>query len=353
MVGWGRAAKSVRERLPEVFLLAQGAVAATIAWVIADRFAGHEDPFFAPIAAVTALSFGRGERGLSAVRMVGGVAIGIIAGELMLVWLGGGYMSLGLAAFIAAVTVHLLNGNRLMRTQAAASAILTVAVAAGEAGFDRLIDVLIGAAVALVFSQVLFSPEPVALVRRAEKLTLAGMARGLRSTAEVVEHDEDDVPRQVVEQLREVRDYLAELGRVRQAGARVARHSAIWWFRRPLAIRVTENTGQLDLLGASCLMLMRTAASVHRSERLLIAARMRELADVLDGLASDLGDRRVGQEAVNGAIAIGRHLILDGAPVGLAMAGAVVSARMVAYDIMLFAGVDRENALQAVKGRHQ
>jgi hypothetical protein len=44
MVGWGRAARSLRERLPEVFLLAQGAVAATIAWVIADRFAGHEDP---------------------------------------------------------------------------------------------------------------------------------------------------------------------------------------------------------------------------------------------------------------------------------------------------------------------
>jgi hypothetical protein len=35
-----------------------------------------------------------------------------------------------------------------MRTQAAASAILTVAVAAGEVGFDPLIDVLIGAAVA-------------------------------------------------------------------------------------------------------------------------------------------------------------------------------------------------------------
>jgi argonaute-like protein implicated in RNA metabolism and viral defense len=57
------------------------------------------------------------------------------------------------------------------------------------------------------------------------------MARGLRSTAEVIEHDEGDVPRQAVEQLREVGDYLAELGRVRQAGARVARDSAIWWFR--------------------------------------------------------------------------------------------------------------------------
>ena len=52
-------------------------------------------------------------------------------------------------------------------------------MADGEAGFQRLVDALIGAGVALVFTQIRFSPEPVALLRRAEAAALADMADGL------------------------------------------------------------------------------------------------------------------------------------------------------------------------------
>jgi uncharacterized membrane protein YgaE (UPF0421/DUF939 family) len=55
-----------------------------------------------------------------------------------------------------------------MTAQTATASILTVAVAGGEAGTQRLADALIGAGVALVFSKFLFSPNPVLLVRRAE-----------------------------------------------------------------------------------------------------------------------------------------------------------------------------------------
>ena len=44
-----------------------------------------------------------------------------------------------------------------MIAQAASGAIITVAVADGQAGPQRLIDALIGAGVALVFTLVLFS----------------------------------------------------------------------------------------------------------------------------------------------------------------------------------------------------
>jgi hypothetical protein len=331
-------------------LLLQGAAAATLAWVIARRFAGHEDPFFAPIAAVVALSFARGERGLSAVRMVGGVAIGITAGELTVLVLGSGFLSLGLATFIAAVAVHTLGaGNRLMRNQAASAAILTVVVAGGEAGFQRLIDVLIGAGVALVFTQLVFSPEPVAFVRRAEADALTSMANGLRLTAAALEHGEGDLPEVAVEQLRSVRDHLVELGRVRMAGTRVARHSLIWRFRTPWTVQVSGDARRLDLLGASCLMLIRTAIALSPAERQIVAPRMRELADVLTMLATDLGDRQVIQDAVNSAAGIAHHLILEETSMGLTMAAAVASVRMAAYDIMLFGGANVEDAQTALR----
>lgn len=44
-------------------LLLQTTAAATVAWIAARVLAGHDDPFFAPIATLVALSQPLGERG--------------------------------------------------------------------------------------------------------------------------------------------------------------------------------------------------------------------------------------------------------------------------------------------------
>jgi uncharacterized membrane protein YgaE (UPF0421/DUF939 family) len=69
----------------------------------------------------------------------------------------------------------IIRGERIVTAQSAASAIPTVAVADGQAGPNRLEDALIGAGVALLFSQILFSPEPVRLLRRSEAAALRSM----------------------------------------------------------------------------------------------------------------------------------------------------------------------------------
>jgi uncharacterized membrane protein YgaE (UPF0421/DUF939 family) len=132
-----RTAAALRTWLAETGPLAQAAAAATVAWVIALRIGDHGAPFFAPIAAVVALSFGRGERGRNALRLVFGVCIGIVVGELTVVVLGSGWEGLALAMFVALVIVQALGANRQMRVQAAAGAILTIAAADGEAGWTR------------------------------------------------------------------------------------------------------------------------------------------------------------------------------------------------------------------------
>jgi uncharacterized membrane protein YgaE (UPF0421/DUF939 family) len=134
--------------------LLQGTAAATAAWVIAKHLVDHREPFFAPVGAVLALNASRGERGSNAVRLV---VVGIVVGELAVGALGGGYGTLALATFAAMAVAVAVGGARITIGQAAVSAILTVAVADGQAGPQRLVDVLIGAGVALVFSQLLFS----------------------------------------------------------------------------------------------------------------------------------------------------------------------------------------------------
>ena len=72
---------------------------------------------------------------------------------------------------------------RIVRAQAAVGAILVTVVGHPEQGFDRVVDAIIGAGVALAFSQLLFPPEPLRLLRRAETTVLSSLAAGLQTTA--------------------------------------------------------------------------------------------------------------------------------------------------------------------------
>ena len=130
--------------------------------------------------------------------------------------------------FVATALARALGGTRIVVAQAAVSAILTVAVANAEAGVERLSDALIGTGVALVFSQLLFSPEPLGLLRRAEAAALERMAGGLALTARALEQDDDELAEQGIAALRELPDEVAELRRARRASSRVARRTLVW-----------------------------------------------------------------------------------------------------------------------------
>jgi Fusaric acid resistance protein-like len=343
------ALRALRRLPPDTGLVLQGTVAATAAWVIAERVVGNHEPFFAPIAAVVGLNASLGERGLNAVRLLLGVVVGIVAGELTIAALGGGYGSLALAVLAATAVARALGGARIVIAQAAAGAILTVTLANGEAGTQRLVDALIGVGVALLFSQVLFSPEPLALLRRAEAAALEDMAEGLKLTARALECDDDDVAEQAMNQLRTLRDRLSELGRTRAASGRVARRSAVWRSQIAPVVRETEDAGRLDLLGGSCLTLTRAAMATDPASRRRLAPRVRELADALADLAGEPGDRSTRQEAADRALEVARRLATGDTPSEPEAVAAIVALRTVAGDLMVFAGVDAEQADAAVR----
>lgn len=339
---------TVRKVSVPTYLLQQTTAAATIAWALANWVGDHEDPFFAPIAAVVALSSPLGERGSSAVRLVTGVLVGIVTGEVVIGLLGGGYGRLALAMFVAMAVARSLTNVRLVTVQAGASAILTVAVANGEVGPDRLIDALIGAGVALVFSQVLFSPEPVRLIRRAAAAVLARMGAGLDLAADALRTDDDELAEQAMDTLRELRDDLAELSRTRKAGRSVVRHSAIWRARHAPVVDEHENTGHLDLLGGSCTMLVRTALVAPTEERARIAPFVHELASTLKDLAADPGSRTVRSDAVERALDVARGMAAAAGP-SEQFAPAMIALKQATTDLMVFAGVAPKEAAAAVE----
>ena len=176
---------------------------------------------------------------------------------------GGGHGSPGLTVFAATAVAWALGGVRIVIAQAAAAAILTAVVTNGEAGTQRLV----GARVALLFTQQLFSPERLALLRRAEAAALADMAEALRLTVRALNRDDDDVAEQAMSHLRELRDRRSELGGTRAASVRVARRSAVWRSQIAPVVRETEDAGRLDLHGGSGHALTRVANAAIAQRR--------------------------------------------------------------------------------------
>ncbi|HWR36245.1 MAG TPA: FUSC family protein [Clostridia bacterium] len=333
----------------DAWLLLQRTIAATAAWLIAKRVFDHHEPFFAPIAAVIALNALLGERGSNAMRLLLGVGVGILVGELTVVVLSGGYGALALSTFVAMAIARALGGARVTISQAAASAILTVVSANDQAGTERLFDAVIGAGVALVFSQFLFSPEPIALLRRAESAALADISHGLELTARALERDDYESDERALNSVRNLRDRLVELTRLRRASSRVARHSIVWRSQMTPVVREKESADYLDLVGSSCLMLARTAIAVKPPERRTLAPSVRELSNVVDGLAKNLGDLQMRQGAADRALDIARRLGSSGIRSKPTLAAAQLTAQMLAADIMVFAGVSPDQAAGAIQ----
>ena len=76
--------RSRRERLVETARpILHTAVAAAGAWLLATELVGHEQPFFAPVAAVITLGLTVGQRRRRALEIGAGVAVGIFIADLL------------------------------------------------------------------------------------------------------------------------------------------------------------------------------------------------------------------------------------------------------------------------------
>jgi hypothetical protein len=341
-------ARRWRAEREDLWPITQQTAAAAIAWLIATHVIDHHEPFFAPISALVSLNTPLGERGLNALRLLGGVVLGIGVGEVVLLTLGGGYGTLALATFLALVLARGLGSARILRAHAAIGAILTMAVANGEVGPERITDALIGTGVALVFSQLLFSPEPVRLVRRVEANALASMADGLDLTARALEGDDALAGRAVASQ-RELRDHLSELATMRRASARVARHSLAWRHRITPVVHENEDAGHLDLLGTSCLLLTRSTLATAADVQRVLAPCVRALSATLAELAQQPGDRAARQHAVDRAMETLRSMRAAQLSPDPDVTVALTAARIAVADLMLFAGVDPDVARAATR----
>ena len=180
---------SARRRMDRVtgawLEILQTGVAAAVAWQAAKLIVGQSQPFFAPVAAVLALGLSRGQPRRRAVELGLGVAVGILIADLLVQLIGTGTWQIGVVVVLAMSAALVVGAGILLVNQAAISAILVITLPSLSQGgtLDRLFDALIGAAVALVLSQVLFPRDPVRQMGRAAGKVLDELALALDETA--------------------------------------------------------------------------------------------------------------------------------------------------------------------------
>jgi len=173
-----RLARSRWEALrPSVWRIVQAGIAASVAWWLARQIPHHPQPFFAPIAAVIAMGAVPGTRGRQALELIAGVTLGIGVATAVIAAGGTGTWQIGVAACVAMVAGILLGGRPVVVTQAAASAVLLIALHRPGAAPGRLIDALVGGGVAILMAQILLPIDPLRLVAAAARARGDELAR--------------------------------------------------------------------------------------------------------------------------------------------------------------------------------
>jgi hypothetical protein len=167
--------------------IGQAAVAAGLAYLIANRLLGHEEPFFAPVAAWLCLGFSAQRDVRRVAELAVGVAVGVGMGDLVVHLIGSGWWQLTVVLFTSAVLARFIDSGPMLVTQAGAQAIIVVGLPAASGGpLGRWTDALVGGAVALLVALLLPGDtrrRPRALGERA----LTELAETLETLADAVD----------------------------------------------------------------------------------------------------------------------------------------------------------------------
>lgn len=204
----GRAA-ALRAAAPRILL---AAVAAGVAWFVADDLLDNEQPFFAPIAAVLTLGLAIERRGSRAWELALGVAVGIGVADLIVLATGTGTWQLVLVVCLAMAVAVLVGGGVLLVNQAAISAVLvtTLQMPQGSYSGERLVDALVGCGVALV-ANALAPVDPVRLVLRQVEPLLARLSGTLVDVADALGAADLEAAREALDGARALDPAVREL----------------------------------------------------------------------------------------------------------------------------------------------
>lgn len=352
---WSRSRLSLRGRIHrwqgKMWVVAQCAIAAGVAWWIAADLVGHDAPFFAPIAAVVSLGTSYGQRLRRVVEVTLGVAIGVLVADLIVAWIGSGAWQLALIVLLSMSTALLLDAGTIFVTQAAVQSIVVAALVPGAQGaFLRWTDALIGGAVALVAAMVV----PAAPLRRPREQA-AEVARKiaelLRATSVVMVDGEVTPALELLADARATDRMIRELQAAAGEGMSVVSSSPFRVRHREPLRRMIELVDPLDRSLRSTRVLVRqvsVAAYRRRAVPPSYAVLAADLAAAADAVAAELEADRMATAARDDLLAVGAATGLVEPTDVLTAAAILAQLRAIVADLLMVTGMGQLEATDAI-----
>ena len=331
--------------------IAQCAVAAAVAWLVAAEVLGHDVPVFAPIAAVVSLGTSYGQRLRRVAEVTVGVAVGVLLADLLVAGLGAGWWQLGVIVGLAMTVALLLDGGALLVNQAAIQSVFVVALLPGTgASLTRWTDALVGGAVALV-AATLVPAAPLRRPREQAAVVLRKQAQLLRGAAEVMLDGDAERGLELLAEARSTDPLVRELKAAADEGMAVVASSPFRVRHRPGIRRMADMVSPLDRGIRSTRVLMRQVAVAAYHERPVpasYAALARDLAHAVDVVAAELDTDRVPVAARSFLVRVGAESgVVERSP---EMTADVVLAqlRSIVVDLLMLTGMGQLEATDAL-----
>lgn len=347
----------VRRRLLELrragLAIAQAALAAGAAWLVATELLDHPQPFFAPIAAIICLGASQ-ERTKRTLELIVGVALGIAVGDLLVAGIGEGTWQMVLVVALAMAAAVLVGGGPLLVTQAGVSAVLVVTLQPPEQViyYTRFLDALTGGLLGLLVA-IALPLDPLALVRRALRPLLSELSATLDDVAAALERADRAAAEAALARGRGIDGRVAAFHDAVATASETARIAPPRWMaREPLAPYAAAEP-QLDLAVRNVRALARGAVrALELGDRVPgeLCVALRELAAAVRALQRALGDADATAAAREAALrAAGRATLVLERTSNLSVSVLVGQVRSTAVDLLRALGMDPEAALAAVR----
>lgn len=334
--------------------IALAAVAAGVAWVIASDLLGHDEPFFAPIAAVITLGLALERRGTRAWELALGVALGIGVADLIVLATGTGTWQLILVVALAMAVAVMAGGGVLLVNQAAISAVLVTTLQAPTGQFSgaRFVDALVGAGVALL-ANALVPVNPVRYVLRQVEPLLARLSGTLVDVADALAASDIEAGREALERMRALDPSVRQLQTAVSVGRETTRLAPSRWRSRGRVEDLAAAASSIDLAIRNARVLARASVrAIDLDEHVpeLVTDSIRDLAAATRVLDRHLAQANPESPAVDPALrAAARATAALEQTSNLSVSVIVGQVRATATDILLGLGLSPNEAINRVR----
>ncbi len=244
-------------------------LASGLAWFVAVHFLDHEHPIYAAMTALICLAPGVPSHGRQAIYVLIGVLTGVAVGELTLLLPPmPTEVRIAIVGFAGMTIASAYSIVPAIIIQAGISAVMVFALGADVAGWTRAIDVAVGTSIGLIFSQILFTPDPLKTLHLAVERFFKEVALNFTLAADALERN--DVSDAIKAMKSCSRTHSALIGLI--GAIDVARSNARWTLRGRLSSReVVSLSARYDQSGirlyASALLFCEAMVNAIRKGR--------------------------------------------------------------------------------------